>query len=115
MVKSRFQLTIDDELLSWVDECVRKNTFNNRNEAIEFLVGCMKDLATSLGISQETAPEIKEDLPLSWEKTKNNPKYNSPKFGELVHVTTVASIDIERTLRKAADNVKEFRDKIGVN
>ena len=38
MMKDRITVTIDKELLEWIDEKIKQKTFANRSHGIEFLI-----------------------------------------------------------------------------
>lgn len=75
----KLEVEMDDELVGWIDECVKKGTFTSRGKALDFLTAMMRDLAIEAGISQETNSMLKCSVPLDWEKLKKT--YTPPKFG----------------------------------
>ncbi len=51
-MKDRITITIDKELLSWVDKKIKEKVFANRSHAIEFLINQEK---TKSNIKKETS------------------------------------------------------------
>lgn len=43
-MKKRFSVSIDEELVNWIDERVKDKTFSNKSHGLEFCVQTVKDI-----------------------------------------------------------------------
>jgi len=64
---------MNKNLEKWIDECVKKGTFRNREDAIEWCVGATKVFCECFEINQKDLNDINELLkeplkvPLKWD------------------------------------------------
>jgi len=43
MVKEKFSISVDDDLVKWIDNSIKKKKFANRSHALEYAITALKD------------------------------------------------------------------------